>query len=88
MQDAPAISTLARSATIDRLEREHFDCVVIGGGITGAGIAREASLRGLSVALLEAEDFGSGSSPFTYSRSFSVDIGGRNIDSWVFRRST
>ncbi len=72
MQDAPAISTLARSATIDRLEREHFDCVVIGGGITGAGIAREASLRGLSVALLEAEDFGSGSS----SRSSKLIHGG------------
>ena len=72
MPGAPAISTLARPATLDRLERERFDCVVIGGGITGAGIAREASLRGLSVALLEAEDFASGTS----SRSSKLIHGG------------
>ena len=41
------LSTPARSATLDRLERESFDCAVIGGGISGAGVAREASLRGL-----------------------------------------
>jgi glycerol-3-phosphate dehydrogenase len=57
-----AISTLDREKTLDELERTHFDCLVIGGGITGAGIAREASRRGLSVAVLEAEDFGSGTS--------------------------
>ena len=56
------LATTARSATLDRLERESFDCAVIGGGISGAGVAREASLRGLSVALLEAEDFASGTS--------------------------
>jgi glycerol-3-phosphate dehydrogenase len=37
-----------------------FDVVVIGGGIIGCGIARDAALRGLSVALLEQRDFGSG----------------------------
>ena len=67
-----AISTAAREETIDRLERERFDCVVIGGGIAGAGVAREASLRGLSVALLEAEDFASGTS----SRSSKLIHGG------------
>ena len=41
---------------------EHFDIVVCGGGITGAGIARDAALRGLRVALLEKRDFGSGTS--------------------------
>jgi glycerol-3-phosphate dehydrogenase len=57
---------------LDRLERERFDCVVIGGGITGAGIAREAALRGLGVALLEAQDWASGTS----SRSSKLIHGG------------
>jgi len=61
-----------RSSILDRLERERFDCAVIGGGITGVGIAREAALRGLSVALLEAEDFASGTS----SRSSKLIHGG------------
>jgi len=42
------------------LEGERFDVVVIGGGIIGAGIARDAALRGLRVALFEKRDFGSG----------------------------
>jgi len=57
-----AISTTARSEIMDRLERGRFDCVIIGGGISGAGIARAAARRGQSVALLEAEDFASGTS--------------------------
>ncbi len=67
-----AISTAARGETTDRLERERFDCIVIGGGISGAGIAHEASQRGLSVALLDAEDFASGTS----SRSSKLIHGG------------
>src|SRR6185312_13506555 len=39
-----------------------YDLVVIGGGITGAGIARDAALRGLKVALFEKNDYGSGTS--------------------------
>lgn len=39
-----------------------YDIVIIGGGINGAGIARDAALRGFSVALFEAQDFGSGTS--------------------------
>src|SRR5258705_8788705 len=46
----------------DGLPGEHYDIVVCGGGITGAGIARDAALRGLKVALLEQRDFGSGTS--------------------------
>ena len=41
---------------------EQFDLLVIGGGITGCGVARDASMRGLRVALFEAEDFASGTS--------------------------
>lgn len=67
-----ALSTPARARTLDALEAGTFDCLVIGGGITGAGIAREAALRGLSVALLEADDFASGTS----SRSSKLIHGG------------
>jgi len=49
-----------------------FDLLVIGGGITGAGIAREAALRGLSTALVDARDFGEGTS----SRSSRLIHGG------------
>ena len=42
------------------LEAERFDVIIIGGGIIGAGIARDAALRGLRVALFEKRDFGSG----------------------------
>jgi len=41
---------------------KEFDLLVIGGGINGCGVARDAAMRGLSVALLEREDFGSGTS--------------------------
>ncbi len=52
---------------------EHlFDVVVIGGGITGAGIARDAAMRGYSTLLLEKEDFGCGAS----SRSATLALGG------------
>jgi glycerol-3-phosphate dehydrogenase len=67
-----AIATPDRSAVMDRLERERFDCVVVGGGISGAGIARAAAQRGLSVALLEANDFAAGTS----SRSSKLIHGG------------
>jgi glycerol-3-phosphate dehydrogenase len=51
-----------RKKVLKRLSSEKFDLVVIGGGITGAGIAWDAALRGLTVALIEKEDFGSGTS--------------------------
>lgn len=49
-----------------------YDLAVIGGGIIGAGVARDAALRGLKVALLEQDDFGSG----TTSRSTRLIHGG------------
>src|ERR1043166_2149183 len=42
---------------IDRLANEVFDLLVIGGGVTGACVARDASVRGLKVALIERNDF-------------------------------
>jgi glycerol-3-phosphate dehydrogenase len=41
---------------------EPFDLIILGGGITGAGIARDATLRGMKVALFEKSDYGSGTS--------------------------
>jgi glycerol-3-phosphate dehydrogenase len=55
-----------------RLARDRFDVLIIGGGINGAGIARDAALRGLSVALIERDDFASGTS----SRSSRLVHGG------------
>jgi glycerol-3-phosphate dehydrogenase len=52
----------SRRQTWQTLDREQFDLLVIGGGITGAGIARDAALRGLKVALLDKADFGAGTS--------------------------
>ena len=52
----------ARSKAFDALATTEFDLLVVGGGITGAGIARDAVLRGLKVALVEKDDFASGTS--------------------------
>jgi glycerol-3-phosphate dehydrogenase len=51
-----------RDHNLQRLQEETFDLLVIGGGINGAGIARDAALRGLRVALVEKGDFASGTS--------------------------
>ncbi|WP_455140539.1 glycerol-3-phosphate dehydrogenase/oxidase [Candidatus Hodarchaeum mangrovi] len=51
-----------RDEVVKKLENEKFDILIIGGGITGAGIARDAALRKLKVALIEKGDFGSGTS--------------------------
>jgi glycerol-3-phosphate dehydrogenase len=61
-----------RERTRARLAHDHFDVLIIGGGINGAGIARDAALRGLSVALVERDDFASGTS----SRSSRLVHGG------------
>jgi glycerol-3-phosphate dehydrogenase len=52
----------SRADAITALGRDPFDLLVIGGGITGAGIARDAAMRGWRVALVEREDFGAGTS--------------------------
>jgi glycerol-3-phosphate dehydrogenase len=51
-----------RSASLEALRSETFDLVVIGGGVTGAGVALDAASRGLRTALIEREDFASGTS--------------------------
>ena len=51
-----------RAERIALLEATPFDVVVVGGGITGAAIARDAASRGLATALLERDDWASGTS--------------------------
>ena len=52
----------SRSDMVEQLAERHFDVLVIGGGITGCGVALDAAARGLSVALVERDDFASGTS--------------------------
>ncbi len=54
-----------RSELLARLESQPFDLLIIGGGIVGAGTARDAAMRGLRVALIEQGDFASGTSSKT-----------------------
>lgn len=55
-------SVLDRNAHVRQLKDEHWDLIVIGGGVTGCGIALDAAARGLKTVLLEKEDFASGTS--------------------------
>lgn len=55
----------SRDTLIARLRGRRFDLLVIGGGIVGAGVARDAAMRGLSVALIEQGDFSGGASSKT-----------------------
>lgn len=67
-----AWSALERPGALDRAATLDFDLVIIGGGITGAGIAREAALRGITFLLVDKEDFAFGTS----SRSSKLVHGG------------
>jgi glycerol-3-phosphate dehydrogenase len=67
-----SFSIYTRQPTLQRMSTRHYDLIVIGGGITGAGIALDASLRGLRVALVEKHDFAFGTS----SRSTKLIHGG------------
>lgn len=66
------LGPVERAAGVTRAQTESFDIVVIGGGVTGAGVALDAASRGLSVCLVEKRDFASGSS----SRSSKLVHGG------------
>ena len=58
-----AISPVAqRAATLNRLRNDTFDVLVVGGGVTGAGVAFDAAARGLRVALVDQSDFAAGTS--------------------------
>ena len=76
-----------RADALAALSEEQFDVVVVGGGITGAGVALDASTRGYSVALVERADFGAGTS----SRSSKLVHGGlrylQNFDLGLVREA-
>ena len=78
---------IERSQALAALAEDEFDVVVVGGGITGAGVALDAATRGYSVALLERADYASGTS----SRSSKLVHGGlrylQNFDLGLVREA-
>lgn len=72
MTDPSSLNPQQRDAALERMAQETFEVVVIGGGVVGACSALDAATRGLSVALVEARDFASGTS----SRSSKLIHGG------------
>jgi glycerol-3-phosphate dehydrogenase len=53
---------LIRSDALQAVTSERFDVVVVGGGVTGAGVALDAASRGYTVALVERDDYAIGTS--------------------------
>jgi len=79
--EAP-FSYRSRAAALESMQAQPVDLLVIGGGITGAAVARDAALRGFRTALVEAGDFGAGTS----SRSSRLIHGGlRYLEAYDFR---
>ncbi|HST69916.1 MAG TPA: glycerol-3-phosphate dehydrogenase/oxidase [Solirubrobacterales bacterium] len=78
---------LSRARAIEEIAGRHFEVVVVGGGITGAGVALDAASRGYSVALLERDDYAVGTS----SRSSKMVHGGlrylQNFDLGLVREA-
>ena len=85
MQEPLSFSSRNRAADIAKLQTGNTDLIVIGGGITGAGIALDAASRGLKVVLLEKGDFASGTS----SKSTKLIHGGlrylKQFDFWLVK---
>lgn len=85
MSTSVQFSNLNRTENINEIRNETFDLIVIGGGITGAGIALDASSRGMKVALFEKGDFASGTS----SKSTKLIHGGlrylKQFDFWLVK---
>ncbi|MFD1176528.1 glycerol-3-phosphate dehydrogenase/oxidase [Paenibacillus puldeungensis] len=67
-----SFSGKGRGSILEQMTQEHLDVLVIGGGITGAGIALDAAVRGMKVGLVEMQDFAAGTS----SRSTKLVHGG------------
>ncbi len=77
-----ALNPDQRKSAIAALANEEFDLLVIGGGVTGAGIALDAATRGLKVALVESQDYAAGTS----SRSSKLIHGGlRYLEQYDFK---
>ena len=78
---------ISRNDALQAVQEHPFDVVVVGGGVTGAGVALDAASRGYSVALLEGEDFAKGTS----SRSSKMVHGGlrylQNFDLGLVREA-
>ncbi|WP_222982211.1 glycerol-3-phosphate dehydrogenase/oxidase [Flagellimonas meishanensis] len=85
MEENVRFSNLDRAGTIAKASKEKYDLVVIGGGITGGGIALDAASRGMKVMLLEKGDFASGTS----SKSTKLIHGGlrylKQFDFWLVK---
>jgi glycerol-3-phosphate dehydrogenase len=82
LTSAPRLDSAARAAALQRLGSERLDVLVVGGGITGIGVALDAAARGLSVGLVERDDFAAGTS----SRSTKLIHGGlRYLENRDFR---
>lgn len=85
MKSPTRFSNLERNETVQVLLKDTYDLVVIGGGITGGGIALDAASRGLKVALVEKGDFASGTS----SKSTKLIHGGlrylKQFDFWLVK---
>lgn len=85
MRENIAFSNVNRKENLQKVAKEVYDLVVIGGGITGAGIALDASSRGMKVLLLEKGDFASGTS----SKSTKLIHGGlrylKQFDFWLVK---
>ena len=78
---APTAVPFDRTQMLERLATEQFDVVVVGGGITGAGVALDAASRGLRVAVLDKGDLASGTS----SKSSKLVHGGlRYLENYEF----
>src|SRR5215212_4218613 len=78
---------ISRDQALAAMQEHHFDVVVVGGGITGAGVALDAASRGYSVALVERGDYAAGTS----SRSSKLIHGGlrylQNFDLGLVREA-
>ena len=80
--DTAALSTQDRTRALSKMQEDELDLLIVGGGVVGSGAALDAVTRGLSVGILEARDWASGTS----SRSSKLIHGGlRYLEMFDFR---